>query len=57
MRRRRRLQGCAVAYGIFLLSRRQGAVGAWLFLLDAMLIGAIQDVSSAPVWARRAVEG
>jgi signal transduction histidine kinase/ActR/RegA family two-component response regulator len=31
------LQGCAVAYGVFLLSRRQGAVGAWLFLLGAML--------------------
>lgn len=31
------LQGVAVAYGIYLLSRRQGAVGAWLFLLGAML--------------------
>src|SRR5688572_550137 len=30
------LQGSAVAYGIYLLSRRQ-AVGAWLFLLGAML--------------------
>jgi signal transduction histidine kinase/CheY-like chemotaxis protein len=30
------LQGVAVAYGIYLLSRRQ-AVGAWLFLLGAML--------------------
>jgi len=31
------LQGLAVAFGIYLLSRRQGAVGAWLFLLGAML--------------------
>ena len=30
------LQGAAVVYGIFLLSRRQ-AVGAWVFLLGAML--------------------
>jgi hypothetical protein len=31
------LQGLAVAYGVYLLSRRQGALGAWLFLLGAML--------------------
>jgi signal transduction histidine kinase/CheY-like chemotaxis protein len=31
------LQGLAVAYGIYLLSRRRGAVAAWLFLLGAML--------------------
>ena len=31
------LQGAAVAYGVYLLTRRQGAVGAWLFLLGAML--------------------
>jgi signal transduction histidine kinase/CheY-like chemotaxis protein len=30
------LQGGAVAYGIYLLTRRQGATGAWLFLLGAM---------------------
>jgi CheY-like chemotaxis protein len=30
------LQGLAVAYGLYLLSRREGAVGAWLFLLSAM---------------------
>jgi signal transduction histidine kinase len=31
------LQAFAVAYGVVLLSRRQGATGAWLFLLGAML--------------------
>jgi signal transduction histidine kinase/CheY-like chemotaxis protein len=31
------LQGLAVVYGVYLLSRRQGALGAWLFLLGAML--------------------
>ena len=31
------MQIVAVAYGIALLSRRQGATGAWLFLLGAML--------------------
>jgi signal transduction histidine kinase/ActR/RegA family two-component response regulator len=30
------MQALAVAYGVFLLSRRQGAAGAWLFLLGAM---------------------
>jgi signal transduction histidine kinase/ActR/RegA family two-component response regulator len=30
------LQGGAVVYGIYLLSRRKGATGAWLFLLGAM---------------------
>ena len=31
------LQAVAVAYGLLLLSRRDGAAGAWLFLLGAML--------------------
>jgi hypothetical protein len=31
------LQSFAVAYGVFLLSRRHGATGAWLCLLGAML--------------------
>ena len=31
------LQFLAVAYGVFLLSRRQGATRAWLFLLGGML--------------------
>jgi signal transduction histidine kinase/CheY-like chemotaxis protein len=31
------LQGAAVAYGVYLVTRRQGAVGAWLCLLGAML--------------------
>jgi hypothetical protein len=30
------LQVLAVVYGVFLLSRREGAAGAWLFLLGAM---------------------
>jgi signal transduction histidine kinase/CheY-like chemotaxis protein len=30
------LQAIAVAYGLYLLGRRQGAAGAWLFLLGAM---------------------
>jgi signal transduction histidine kinase/CheY-like chemotaxis protein len=31
------LQAVAVVYGLWLLSRREGAAGAWLFLLGAML--------------------